>query len=112
MRHRELKPAVRNGLRIFDICVYTYFLYHPQMQKVLAIAVAIPFLLVATALLGFIKLATFEAISSWGVSEAFAEITGAIWNISVFVGCWVIGLASLYAGLSLILSSAGRATTN
>jgi hypothetical protein len=72
------------------------------MRVALAIAAAIPCLLVSTALLGFINLATYEAVSSWGITEAIAEITGTTWNISVFVGCWVIGLASLWAGLSAI----------
>jgi hypothetical protein len=80
------------------------------MQKSLAIAASFPCFLVSAALLGFINLATYEAISSWGVAEAYAEITGTIWNISVFVGCWVIGLALLCLGVSSILSAFRRTT--
>ena len=72
------------------------------MRAAIAIAAAIPCFLVSAALLGFINLATYEAISSWGISEAFTEITGTSWNISVFIGCWCIGLASLWLGISTL----------
>jgi hypothetical protein len=73
------------------------------MRKALGIATAILCLLVSVALLGFINLATYQAISSWGLSEAFAEITGTTWNLSAFIGCWVIGLVLLFVGMSVIV---------
>jgi hypothetical protein len=80
------------------------------MRTALVIAAAIPCLLASVALLGFISLATYEAITSWGISEAVAEITGTMWNLSVFAGCWLIGLALLCVGLSVIYSQFRRTT--
>jgi hypothetical protein len=57
---------------------------------------------ISTVLLGFINVATYEAASSWGMTEAVTEITGTTYNIAVFTGRWVIGGASLWTGVSIL----------
>ena len=61
-------------------------------------------LLLTFLMLGFISLATYEAASTWGIQEAYFEITSSAWNISVFIGCWLFGLLALCGATSLIAS--------
>jgi hypothetical protein len=72
------------------------------MRPAFAIAAGAPCFSLSAALLGFINLATYEAVSSWGITEALNEISGTTWNISVFIGCWCIGLTLLWLGASIL----------
>ena len=74
------------------------------MQRVLVGAGTVACLAVAAALLGFINLATYEAVTSWGLEDAYAEIASSTWNLMVFSGCWVLGLAALCLGLGSAVS--------
>jgi hypothetical protein len=74
------------------------------MQRVLVGVGAVACLVVAAALLGFVNLATYEAVTSWGLEEGYAEIASSTWNLTVFSGCWVLGLAALCLGLGSAVS--------
>jgi len=62
------------------------------------ILIAAVLFVLSIPLLGFINLATYEAITQWGVEEAIAEIFGTSHNIAVFAGCWTVGLAFVWLG--------------
>jgi hypothetical protein len=78
------------------------FCYCPRMRTAIAIAAAITCFLISAALLCTVNLITNYAVAEWGIAETIAEYTGTAWNFSLFIGCWLVGLASLWAGLSAV----------